>query len=475
MTPSRTFLLLMLLIGTFACNDDEPITIVQDPVNNFFWNSMNSWYFWQDEVQPLADDISQAEKANFLNQFSSPYALFEELRHEEDRFSWIVEDYEALNNLFQGITESFGYEFGLVRLQGDSVVGYVQYVIPGSPADQSGLKRGDLFYAVNDEVLTAGNYQRLLYSNPTYSLSLGSLDNGKITAKNQTPVITAIQLEENPVHMAKVIEFENKRIGYLVYNGFTHTYHAELNAAFGLFKEQNIDELVIDFRYNPGGSIYTAMHLGSLIYGNGTGQQTFCKLLYNTKRSESNLVLPFVNQMDVINGDYESLSQENLNELFLDRVYILTGSGTASASELVIAGLLPYMDVKVVGAVTRGKNEGSRTLYDSPKSDYTEKESSNLLHKWALQPIVTKLANSEDWSDYSTGFVPDVEVNEADYIANILPLGDPEEPLLKVVLLDITGKGSIGRLESGVKRELVHSSRIERKHQSEMHLGGIDF
>ena len=99
----------------------------------------------------------------------------------------------------------------------------------------------------------------------------------------------------------------------LVYNGFRHTFHKELNDAFGHFKNENVTELVLDLRYNGGGSIYTTMHLASMIYGKATSEDIFGKILYNEKHGGNTRTLFFVDDLDILNAEYESISTLALN------------------------------------------------------------------------------------------------------------------------------------------------------------------
>src|SRR5699024_9768092 len=118
----------------------------------FVWEGMNYWYLWQQEVPELGDDYFETEQAyhEYLNGFADAEALFEALQYRDDRFSWFIEDYEQQEQAFQGISKSFGFSFGLVGISGSNdIFGYVQYVLPDSPAERAGLERGDLFTGVN--------------------------------------------------------------------------------------------------------------------------------------------------------------------------------------------------------------------------------------------------------------------------------------------------------------------------------------
>jgi C-terminal processing protease CtpA/Prc len=122
-------------------------------------------------------------------------------------------------------------------------------------------------------------------------------------------------------------------------------------------------------------------------------------------------------------------------------VFILTSGGTASASELIISGLQPYMNVTLVGTRTVGKNVASVTLYDSPSSFYLENDPTvvNPNHLYAIQPIIAQLTNADGFSDYTDGIMPDFEVRESGFLSDLKPLGDPEEPLLAEALAIIGG------------------------------------
>ena len=126
---------------------------------------------------------------------------------------------------------------------------------------------------------------------------------------------------------------------------------------------------------------------------------------------------------------------DNLVKLGLNRLYILTGNGTASASELTITGLKPYMAVKTIGETTYGKYTASITL--KPEDFYDNPSAYSDFKNWGLQPIVIRYANSQGVTDFKNGFIPDIPID--DDVFNTIPLGDKTEPFLKKALEDITG------------------------------------
>jgi len=437
-------LLLSLLTVSVTLQSCEDMDDNAVPVNDFIWKGLNQFYLWQSNVPNLADNrfANQAELNAFLESYNTPSALFESLLYRTDsagnkvdRFSVLVEDYRVLENALQGVSMSNGIEFGLVYKDDTrtSVFGYVRYVMPGSDASTKDIKRGDIFYAVNGTALTGSNYYDLLVNQNFYTLNMAEYDGGNITPNDKTVALTKTQYSENPVLVAKTITAGSHTIGYLMYNGFYSNYDTQLNDAFGQFAAAGVTDLVLDLRYNGGGSVRTATYLGSMITGQFNGQ-IFCKEQWNSKLQayyESN------NPESLVNKFSSTLSNgSSINSLRLNKVYIIATGSTASASELVINGLKPYIEVQQIGKTTVGKNVGSITLYDSP--DFSAKNR-NGSHRYAMQPIVFRIANKNDFGDYASGIKPNVELGES--FDNMGMLGNETEPLLAEAIHEITGSG----------------------------------
>ena len=165
----------------FCPSEENSTARLNRPQDEFIWQAMNLYYYWQDEVALLADDrfASYDDLYGFLNTAGSSEELYyQDLLSPTDRFSWIVDDYIALENSFQGISEaSFGYDFGLLRESAGSnnVFGYVRYVVEGGPADLAGLKRGDLFNEVDGVQLTEDNFNDALFGKNSYTLTIAQI------------------------------------------------------------------------------------------------------------------------------------------------------------------------------------------------------------------------------------------------------------------------------------------------------------
>lgn len=446
MNIKLTFFLILsiLILSISSCkNDDDNQVQPSKSINDFVWKSMNLWYYWQAQVPNLADDKFQndTQYTTFLNAHET-IDLFQNLLFDygnTDRFSWIVTDYHELENSFAGTNLSFGMDYGLVYESSNSsnIFGYVQYVLPNSPASMAGLHRGDIFTQINGIQLNNSNYNELLSQN-TAIFGMGYLQEGQVHDGDSQIQLSKVQLQENPIYLSESYVINGHRIGYLVYNGFRANFNEELNQAIGELSSEGIIDLVLDLRYNGGGSVQTSAYLASMITGQFNGQD-FTKLTYNQKASNNNSTYPFQNEGKIFDDQLEESGSFTLHHLNLNQVYVLTTRGTASASEMLISCLQPYINVETIGAKTYGKTVGSITLYDSPNSYYTTHDHINPNHTWALQPIVFEYKNSQNQSSPTQGINPNYELNELNYLENLPELGDPNEPLLSKAISLITG------------------------------------
>lgn len=433
------------------------VTIITE-INDFIWDGLNEWYYWQEDVPNLDD--SKTSDANsyisYLNSYPDSSEFFESLIYGADRFSWINDNYEELEQQLSGVSASNGMNFIIGRqcLSCNELIAAVSYVLPDSDASEKGIIRGDLFNQVNGEILTVDNYIDLLYSDDlTYTIDLVNFDSGSntVTPRNITVELNKIEnFQEIPIHKNLVIEQGDRRIAYMMYNRFLsqvdsdgdgnidYDFNQALIDVFTEFSTENVTDMVLDLRYNPGGSTLTARYLSSMITGQFTGE-IFSSQLWNSK------IMTLIYE---INNDNNPDNDYDPNNYFLDRtsdgtplpalqlprLYVLTSSRTASASELVINALSPYIEVVVIGQPTSGKNVASITLYDYVDPD---QQTRNPNHRYAMQPIVQKVANSEGYADFEAGLIPDIDATEKASTYGVL--GDPSEPLLALAIDHITG------------------------------------
>ncbi|MGM0392121.1 MAG: S41 family peptidase, partial [Bacteroidota bacterium] len=443
----KLILLAFLFVGiTTSCSDDADDIGPTPPVpgeqrnlvvENFIYRGMNNIYLYKAFVPVLADNYfsSQTERNDFLDNYDSPEDLFDNgVTASQDRFSFLVDDYVELENLFSGISKTSGLSYGLVRYCSScsEIFGYVRLVLPNTSADEEGVERGMIFNRVDGQQLTDANYQTLLAPD-TFTIGLAKLEESSIDNLEETITLTKREYVKNPVFVSKVIETEGKKIGYIYYDSFTGDFDKELNDAFGEFKTANVTDLVLDLRYNGGGSVRTATDLAAMITGQFAGE-LFMKEQWNAEYQAYFESTPELKERLLNKFNTTLKTGEIINSLNLAKVYVLTTNRSASASELVINGLEPYIDVVQIGETTTGKFQASVTLYDSQNF---ARSGANTTHTYAIQPLVLKSVNSAGVSDYINGLAPDYAISE-DY-RNLGQLGDSNEPFLSLALDVILG------------------------------------
>ena len=414
--------LLSLLAISFSCKNDDPVSqdstqATNEDINSWILDNMQTYYLWTDQI-PASTDKS-------LN----PGDYFNSLLYKpEDRFSWIQENYTDLLNYLSGVVMEAGYDYSLGQKDSTDVLGIVTYIKPNSPASITDLKRGDYFNTINGTKLTMDNYSSLLngLSSP-HTLGIVDFDLNPI----ENISMSVIQYAEDPVLLDTVYTMAGKKIGYLVYNFFaedngdnTNAYANELNTIFGQFKATGINELILDLRYNSGGSLTSCAELSSMI-SNRSKSDIFCLMQYNSILDQALKKQEGADYNKIYFAD--NIGTVKINKLTnLNRLFVITSGRTASASEDLINGLKAYMNVILIGTVTYGKNVGSTTIYE--KDPVKQKT-----NKWGMQPIIVKCANANGNSDFGNGFAPDAGISEYQNLP-LEPLGDTNEPVLSVVL-----------------------------------------
>jgi carboxyl-terminal processing protease len=455
-TPAKSLILGLFLTGSIlSCKvktDPTPSTddTSNETVNAWIYDNLKYWYLWTDQMPAKAKNNT------------APGDYFKTLLYDypnTDRFSWIQEDVDELTNSLNGINKVFGMKYTIYYLDNTkTTVGFfISYIIKGSPAEKAGLKRGDIILTINGTQLTETNFSALS-SAETATFGLGKSTSGVFSTNGTTVQVTKAEVQDNPVHFSKVIEKGNKKIGYLVYSQFISTFDDSLRKAFGAFKSKGVNELVLDLRLNPGGYISSADILASLIVKNLNTANVIHSDQWNANVAKDR---PAYTTPTKFRNEANNLGT-------LTRLYVLTSTGTASASELIINGLRPYMDVILIGGHTYGKNVGSVTISDSQKR-----------WKWAMQPIVLKTINSKGESNYGTkdGFAPDYKVldDKIPYKA----WGDENETLLQKALELITGQVATQQIAPNARVSIsemkgeplkVHESENPYQNRKEMYI-----
>ena len=409
-----------LLFSFYACHDDDD-GIPKETIDTNQWikENMESSYLWNTEL-PNIDYTKE----------SDPEAYFYKLVTDNDTLSWITDDYASLASSYAGEPVTMGYDPAFyVFNDNETVFIVVDYVYPGSAAEEAGLKRGDIILSIDNTDLNTSNYYDL-YSGTSYSVQLGEAAFGDnsvtIGSSGESLDLTARVTTTDPAIYNTVFNINGHKIGYLVYvefvtgsnNGFLNS----LDQIFDEFKSEGISDLIVDLRYNPGGDIDAAAHLASEIAPSDVVQneEILVSLEYNTDL-QAYLESDPVEYADYLTYTFDkAVAGSNLQ-----RVYFLTTSGTASASELTISGLDPYMDVVQIGEPTYGKYLGAWVIPDDN-------------NEWAMIPIVMKYANANDYTDFADGLPPDYQMD--DDLLTAVPFGDTSDPMVAKAIELATGE-----------------------------------
>lgn len=398
-----------------SCGEDRSKEYAQQTnLDRWIDSTMREKYYWYEDMPA----------AKGLNYFTDPETFFTSLLSSEDgksgnHYSTIENISETKTRSIYNTKYSYGFDYRLFSLN-ESTSTYIAqllYVAPDSPASEAGLNRGDWIVTMNGDSITETNYS-ILYGGGAMEIHLAKYRNGSLNLAGSAQLGAARTIEDDPLLYHNIFSWAGKNVGYLVYNHFSsgpdnsdNTYNNELLGLSKEFKSAGVNEFILDLRYNNGGLLSCARLLSTILAPATALNQTFCYLEYNKKQS------PQV-ESSILDASLIS-SGANLN---LQTVYVLVSGTTASASELVINALKPYMNIVIIGTQTEGKNVGSIT--------YTNKT-----YMWAIHPIVCKLYNASNESDYVNGFTPDYTAEEsAENLDYFLPFGDSNELLLSTAL-----------------------------------------
>lgn len=415
---------LALCLCIISCNSRDALvepypTDSLGRINRWVLDSMKRFYYWSDAIP------ARTNYTLYTRQY------FSSLLSRTDRFSWISNSRDVQPPSSSYFT--YGFHYALVAPSGyDGYVGVITWVNAGGAAERAGLHRGHYFTEVNGEKISPQNMiaaQEAL-KQPGY-VQITRAD--AAWKPLDTLLLTPGYMNENPVRLTRIFQSGGRITGYLCYNAFNESYDAQLLEAFRKLKEAGAQELVLDLRYNAGGSVASGAKMAAMISAKLTAGEMYAIYQGNAQEGKKNNTLQAVLQTSSNSAGrvYADLQQGTLS---LQRVFILTTRATASAAEMVVNNLKPFLTVVQIGETTTGKDEASFTIVDKRIPKQVE---------WTLQPIVYKLFNKNGEGGYATGIIPQYAVEET----ASLPLGDignSADPLLKQALTIIYGPSFTG-------------------------------
>lgn len=449
----KCFILVISCLSLFltACSDDKENDLVIVPekpeepanpiseetllVNDFIAAYVQDAYLWTSTINWRT--VKPEEEPD-------PFAFFEKLRYkEEDKWSALTDDIKGLSGEFEGVSTTFGYQliFGRYSDAPEYLFAIVLYVYPDSPAEKAGIKRGNIitgnvFIDGSSTMITEDNYAKL-FNASSLILQTGTFsETGGLEVNPTMAFMMAENMYEDPINTYAIIEKGANKIGYLCYTDFTQESENRLLEVFSEFKSQGVTDVVLDLRYNSGGYARTSCLLSSILAPASVvkGKELFVSEQWNDaymaefKKVGKNKYDP--------NDYFTDTLSVNMD---LSRIYILTSSFTASASESTIIGMEPYMEVVQIGDTTHGKYCGGVLLSPETWDEETQKwYPVKEIDNWGMYLMVYRFANKNGITSFTGGLVPDISEKENYY--ELYPFGDERDPLLAQAISQITGE-----------------------------------
>lgn len=374
-------------------------------LNKWVYDSMKLYYYWSADM-PAHPDYSLATQ-DFFRSLLSP----------SDRFSWA----SNRSNITQPKTSSelYGFHYALAvhPFNAQQLVGVVTCVVPGSNADNLGLKRGMLFTSVNNKVITPDTRQStneaLRAASAILQLAAFTSDRSALTDSARVGVQSGY-VPPKSVYATRVFERAGFKTGYLAYYLCDENNDGLLVQALQKLKNSGVTECILDLRYNPGGSVASATKLAATLMNSFNIGGRFITYRGN---KHGGTVLQTFEQAIAYSGNANGKDKATLQALHLglQRLYILTSPVTASAAELLTHNLDNWQQVVRIGETTLGKDEAA-----FPIEDLRNPRQVN----WLLMPIVYKIADGLGRGDYASGLTPHYPITETSVLP-LSPIGQP--------------------------------------------------
>lgn len=356
-------------------NSSPGAVVTPEMARDTLYYIMKEWYYWYNK--PEAESVTTSNKGNY----DDPYLLLDAMRYKAlDRWSFVA-DYDQFMAQMQGTFVGHGFSIGLDSASGKAGNARIAMIYRNSPLYANGVRRGWIVKKINNTDVA----QTLKSGNAAYSALIGPGQAGITNIFVFQPPIgdpVTISSTKSTFQVNSVLAYDTLHLstgvtGHLVFESFIEPSENELASAFKYFSENNVKNLIVDLRYNSGGLISVAQSLASYIAGNTHVGEVFLKFLYNDKHPEQNSSYPF---------------KTTLYPLSLTRLVYITSRSTASASETVMNGLKPFLNIVSIGDTTDGKPTGMNGW--------------GVGKKYAMFPVTFKTVNSLNQGDFFDGFFP---------------------------------------------------------------------
>ena len=413
-----------------------------------------SWiYTTMQEYYLYYQDVPEESELDF---FQKPAEFLSAAASEKDGKNGVL--YSHIDSVKTASTRTlsdsptFGFEAVMLQTPQGEYALQVLYTQPQSPAEEAGLKRGDLIIGADSMKISSSDYTKYV-TNPTaaHLFTLGSYN----AESEQIDTIGTVQMpapriiEIQNLLKTSLINTGNRKAAYILYNEFGEDEIPQWQSLYSQLAAAQPDDIILDLRYNPGGYVSTAQVVGTLLAPQSALGQT---MLYMTGNDKLNLTETYTFDTNLLPGG-STLSYQNL--------YVITSGNTASASEIIINCLRPYMtgNLYQVGEATFGKNV-AQALYTNDQ--YPQ------LEFWLTTYY---LSNSDGYKDYDVEGLPADYTQSEPYGGNLGELGTETDPLMQPILAHMA-TGSFPAAEAAATRitasprMLVVRNSVEEKQKT---------
>jgi len=410
----------VLVIAVTACKKKvEPDDTEAKRGRDILYGLMGEWYFWYKNMPQVT-----------VGDYKDAYELLEAMRYKPvDRWSFVT-DYASFTSYYEGRFAGHGIRIGL----DDQNKARIAMIYRNSPLYPQQVRRGWVVKSVNGvdvgALLAAGNFEA--YNTVMGPRQIGVTNTFVFTKPDGTDVqisSTKAEFQVNSVLDYDTLNLTSGKTGYLAFEAFIEPSPAELRQAFAFFLQEGVQDLILDLRYNSGGMLTVADTLASYIAGNDNAGSIFIRSVHNDKKTAEN-------RSDLLLTTGYSLDAR--------KMVVLTTRETASASENIINGLIPYTGVKTIGDTTGGKPVGMYAFSDLKKV-------------FVFAPITFQLVNADGNGDYFNGIIPHQYV--PDDITR--DFGDRQELMLKAAITYLETGGTKTAQQEPYRKTVLEPGRPE--------------